>query len=82
MSAGNGASHPNSEAAEFARMLEQVGAERDVAVEYLDKLEAIIARSGGYMNAADQYIVGGARAFLEATGKRARKPRPEWRDRR
>jgi hypothetical protein len=81
VSKGNGASAPNSEASDFARALEQCGAERDVAVEYLDKLEAIMARHGGYMAPADQYIIGGARAFLEAIGRRKRAPHPEWRNR-
>lgn len=70
------------EAVEFARMLEESGARAAAALALVDRLEAIVARVGGYMEPTDQATLREARAFLEECGARKPRKRTEWRDRR
>lgn len=63
-----------------ARTLEVTQAQRDAAVNLLDRLEAMVTRTGGHMSAEDQATLREARAYLELLGRRIVK-RTVWVDR-
>jgi hypothetical protein len=70
MSGKNGHSNGNG-VLKIVEQLEVRTAERDAAIAMVDKLEAILTKQGGWMDAETQAFVRGARAFLIAHGKRS-----------
>ncbi len=70
---------PGPPRGELAR-LEVRTAERDRALELLDRVERLVSKVGGYMTAEDQDLMLEVRAELAASGRRADK-RPRWVDR-
>lgn len=61
--------------------LEVRTAERDRALDLLDRVECLVARIGGFMTPADQDTMREVRAALVESGKRV-DVRPLWTDRR
>lgn len=71
---------PDPPAGDLAR-LEVRTAERDRALDLLDAVERLVARTGGFMSAEDQDTMREVRAVLVDAGKRVDE-RPLWSDRR
>lgn len=63
-----------------ARTLEVTQAQRDAAVNLLDRLEAVVTRQGGHLSHEDQCTLRDARALLELFGRRVVR-RTVWVDR-
>lgn len=56
-------------------------AERDAALELLDRLERAFARQGGHTSPEDQEVLRLARALLVETGKRKSDAPAVWKNR-